>query len=210
MNQLPIIEQPVAASKNEKPEPTCSRGRYCFVSLGCPKNLVDSERMLGLLQLDGYQLVPEPADADFVVVNTCGFIEVGPRGVVTRRSDEMLDLQAQRGDLRGVIVSGLPGRTTARSSSSMSVRRSITWSACSRREEVTKVADRLIAGLDEQRLDVSPRAGACIRPTPERMRHHAAALCLPQDLGRLRPALHVLCDPQDARQARHQTDRRGS
>ena len=52
-----------------------SKGTYAFVSLGCPKNLVDSERMLGLLRLDGYQLVQEPDGADFVVVNTCGFIE---------------------------------------------------------------------------------------------------------------------------------------
>ncbi len=51
------------------------KGTYAFVSLGCPKNLVDSERMLGLLQIDGYQLVPDPDGADFVVVNTCGFIE---------------------------------------------------------------------------------------------------------------------------------------
>jgi len=52
-----------------------SKGTYAFVSLGCPKNLVDSERMLGLLRLDGYELVSEPDGADFVVVNTCGFIE---------------------------------------------------------------------------------------------------------------------------------------
>ena len=52
-----------------------AKGRYAFVSLGCPKNLVDSERMLGLLKLDGYQLIADPEDADFVVVNTCGFIE---------------------------------------------------------------------------------------------------------------------------------------
>jgi ribosomal protein S12 methylthiotransferase len=51
-----------------------SKGKYAFVSLGCPKNLVDSERMLGLLQLDGYELVNEPQGADFAVVNTCGFI----------------------------------------------------------------------------------------------------------------------------------------
>ena len=51
------------------------KGTYAFVSLGCPKNLVDSERMLGLLQLDGYRLVDNPDGADFVVVNTCGFIE---------------------------------------------------------------------------------------------------------------------------------------
>ena len=37
--------------------------------------MVDSERMLGVLQLDGYQLVGDPDGADFVVVNTCGFIE---------------------------------------------------------------------------------------------------------------------------------------
>ena len=51
------------------------KGTYAFVSLGCPKNTVDSERMLGLLQIDGYQLVQEPDGADFVVVNTCGFID---------------------------------------------------------------------------------------------------------------------------------------
>ena len=54
---------------------TQTKGKYAFVSLGCPKNLVDSERMLGLLQLDGYDLVREPVGADFVIVNTCGFIE---------------------------------------------------------------------------------------------------------------------------------------
>ena len=51
------------------------KGKYAFISLGCPKNLVDSERMLGLLQLDGYQLVDDPDGADFVIINTCGFIE---------------------------------------------------------------------------------------------------------------------------------------
>ena len=47
------------------------KGRYAFVSLGCPKNLVDSERMQGHLQLVGYELVDEPQGADFAVVNTC-------------------------------------------------------------------------------------------------------------------------------------------
>src|SRR5262245_7850677 len=46
-----------------------------FVSLGCPKNLVDSERMLGLLAQDGLAVAADPADADAVVVNTCGFLE---------------------------------------------------------------------------------------------------------------------------------------
>ncbi|MDY7096494.1 MAG: 30S ribosomal protein S12 methylthiotransferase RimO [Acidobacteriota bacterium] len=46
-----------------------------FVSLGCPKALVDSERILTQLRTDGYQVVPTYEDADVVVVNTCGFID---------------------------------------------------------------------------------------------------------------------------------------
>ncbi len=46
-----------------------------FVSLGCPKNLVDSERILTQLRLEGYQIIPTYEDADVVVVNTCGFID---------------------------------------------------------------------------------------------------------------------------------------
>ena len=46
-----------------------------FVSLGCPKALVDSERMMTQLREDGYALVPNYQDADVVVVNTCGFID---------------------------------------------------------------------------------------------------------------------------------------
>ena len=46
-----------------------------FVSLGCPKNLVDSEVMMGHLKQNGYEITAEAADAETVVVNTCGFIE---------------------------------------------------------------------------------------------------------------------------------------
>jgi ribosomal protein S12 methylthiotransferase len=46
-----------------------------FVSLGCPKNLVDSEVMMGILARAGYELTPRAADADVLVVNTCSFIE---------------------------------------------------------------------------------------------------------------------------------------
>ncbi|MCD6334117.1 MAG: 30S ribosomal protein S12 methylthiotransferase RimO [Candidatus Latescibacteria bacterium] len=45
-----------------------------LISLGCPKNLVDSERMLGLLERSGYALTEEAEEADVVIVNTCGFI----------------------------------------------------------------------------------------------------------------------------------------
>ena len=46
-----------------------------FVSLGCPKALVDSERILTQLRAEGYQIAPQYQQADVVVVNTCGFID---------------------------------------------------------------------------------------------------------------------------------------
>jgi ribosomal protein S12 methylthiotransferase len=52
-----------------------SSNKVGFVSLGCPKALVDSERILTQLKLDGYEIVPSYEDAELVVVNTCGFID---------------------------------------------------------------------------------------------------------------------------------------
>jgi ribosomal protein S12 methylthiotransferase len=52
-----------------------SNPKVGFVSLGCPKALVDSERILTQLRLEGYDVVPTYQDADVVVVNTCGFID---------------------------------------------------------------------------------------------------------------------------------------
>src|SRR6476660_8778042 len=50
-----------------------------FVSLGCPKNLVDSEVMMGHLKANGYQITADAAEADTVVVNTCGFIDTAKK-----------------------------------------------------------------------------------------------------------------------------------
>src|SRR5262249_19853885 len=75
-----------------------------FVSLGCSKNLVDSERMLGLLGQDGYAIVPDSEPADLVVVNTCGFIDAARQesiGVI----EEMLQ-RKRSGEVKGVIVAG--------------------------------------------------------------------------------------------------------
>src|SRR5881227_2505815 len=77
---------------------------FAFVSLGCPKNLVDSERMLGKLTQDGYTLVPKADGADVVIVNTCGFIEPARQesmGVIR----EMLALKKQ-GKVGAVVVAG--------------------------------------------------------------------------------------------------------
>ena len=80
------------------------KGAYALISLGCPKNLVDSERMAGLLGLDGYRMVAEPEGADFVVINTCGFIG-DARDESHAVIREMLQLKRQ-GRLGGVIVAG--------------------------------------------------------------------------------------------------------
>jgi ribosomal protein S12 methylthiotransferase len=132
-----------------------SKGTYAFVSLGCAKNLVDSERMLGLLRVDGYQLVGEPRGADFVVVNTCGFIDSAREesyGVIR----EMLDLK-RRGDVRGVIVSGcLAEREKERLLETCPEIDQLVGVFA--REEITKVADRLIGRLDEQRQVFRPAA----------------------------------------------------
>lgn len=52
-----------------------STNKVGFISLGCPKALVDSERILTQLQADGYQIVPDYHSAQVVIVNTCGFID---------------------------------------------------------------------------------------------------------------------------------------
>ena len=59
-----------------------------LVSLGCAKNLVDSEMMLGTLELGGYEVVEDPAEAELLLVNTCGFI----RPAVEEAVDEILRL----------------------------------------------------------------------------------------------------------------------
>lgn len=157
----PIVELTApAAEKTGRPP----KGSYAFISLGCPKNLVDSERMLGMLQLDGYQLVADPEGADFAVVNTCGFIEQA-RDESFAAIDEMLAMK-RRGDLRGVIVSGcLAERQQAEL---LQERPDIDYLVgVFGREEVTKVADRLIGGLDEQRTVFHP---APTHPLPDTAR----------------------------------------
>ena len=75
-----------------------------FVTLGCPKNTVDSEHMLGALVADGFRTVGDPAEADVAVVNTCAFL-----GSAVRESKDVIARVAalkHGGRLRGLIVAG--------------------------------------------------------------------------------------------------------
>jgi len=75
-----------------------------FVSLGCPKNLVDSERMLGLLAEDGLAITADASQADAIVINTCGFLEAS-------REESLAEIRRavamkQRGRCKRVVVAG--------------------------------------------------------------------------------------------------------
>ncbi len=165
MHRLPIVEssgESCGVAGGPLPavaplDPATCRGTFSMVSLGCPKNLVDGERMLGLLRNDGWQLVAEPKGSDIVIVNTCAFIDAS-RAESYAAIHEMLELKKQ-GETRGVIVSGclaerqkegllqeLPGLDAVIGVFS--------------RDEIAKAAERLIGGLGDQR--------SIFRPAPAR------------------------------------------
>jgi ribosomal protein S12 methylthiotransferase len=78
--------------------------RVGFVSLGCPKNLVDTEIMLGSLRRDGCAVSTDPAESDVIVVNTCGFIEPAKRESI----ETILEMAEHKktGRCRRLVVAG--------------------------------------------------------------------------------------------------------
>ena len=75
-----------------------------MVSLGCPKNTVDSERVLGDLVASGYDLTPDEEDAEIIIVNTCGFIESAKKESV----EAILEMARKKidGNCKQLIVTG--------------------------------------------------------------------------------------------------------
>ena len=78
--------------------------RIAFVSLGCAKNLVDSEKMLGTLAQNGCAVTTDPDDADAIVINTCGFLEAS-RAEAHEAIAEAVT-QKKTGRCRKVVVTG--------------------------------------------------------------------------------------------------------
>jgi len=111
---MPVKDLMVSGSLNLKPESKEERApenphleppqRVGFVSLGCPKNLVDSEVMMGLLARAGAELTPRAEDADVIVVNTCSFIESAQQESV----NTILEMAAHKtgGKAKKLIVAG--------------------------------------------------------------------------------------------------------
>ena len=94
---------PLSGNASPAPSvPACAK--VGFVSLGCPKNLVDSEVMMGLLQRHGYALTPRAEEADVLVVNTCSFIAPAQQESVATIL-EMAE-HKKRGTAKKLIVAG--------------------------------------------------------------------------------------------------------
>ena len=160
---MPVIQLPLTP----KPAPPVDapKGTYAFVSLGCPKNLVDSERMLGRLAQEGYALVPDADGADVVVVNTCGFIEPARQeslGVIR----EMLALK-QQGRVGAVVVAGCLAERK-KDDLLAEVPEVDHIVGVFGREEITQVVDRVLSQRLEQR--------SLFRPAPVRAQEDTARL----------------------------------
>lgn len=100
--QTTTLETPKKVLSEQAGNGPSTGSRIGFISLGCPKNLVDSERILTQLRTEGYDVVPTYQDADLVIVNTCGFIDAA----VQESLDTIGEALAENGK---VIVTGCLG-----------------------------------------------------------------------------------------------------
>ena len=153
VKSLPLSEVSVFHASGS----SVAKGNFAFISLGCPKNTVDSERMLGKLAQDGYALQPDADGADVVVVNTCGFIEPARQESLARHP-------------RDARAEERPGRSAR--SSSPAAWPSGSAKCCSKqvpevdqivgvfgREEIAEVVDRRRCASSDR-----PNSGRCSAP----------------------------------------------
>ncbi len=133
--------------------------RISFVSLGCPKALVDSERIITRLRAEGYELARHHQGADVVIVNTCGFLD-------SAREESLSAIGGALAENGKVIVTGClgaePGRITARYPNVLAV------TGPQQYESVLDAVHRAVPPLHDPFLDLVPPQG--IKLTP---RHYA-------------------------------------
>lgn len=141
------------------------KASFSFVSLGCPKNLVDSEKMIGDLAQSGYVLSAEANGSDVVVINTCGFIEPARQESLSVIR-EMLELKRQ-GRIGSVVVAGcLAERQKELLLEEVPEVDQIV--GVFGREQIPEVVDRAVTGRMEQR--------SLFRPAPVRALDDTARL----------------------------------
>jgi ribosomal protein S12 methylthiotransferase len=157
---MPAVSLPQTNSST--PASGSGKGTYAFISLGCPKNLVDSERMLGKLAQDGYALQPDADGADVVVVNTCGFIEPARQESLSVIR-EMLE-KKKEGKVGAVVVAGCLAERQ-RDMLLETVPEVDQIVGVFGREEIAQVVDRAVAQQSEQRSLFRPVAVKALEDT---------------------------------------------
>ncbi len=158
-------------------------GRVGFISLGCAKATVDSERILTGLRVRGYEIADTFESADIVMVNTCGFIEAA--------IDESLDAIAEAVDRNGqVLVTGCLGARRDLIEKRFPQLLAITGPQST--EQVLNVIDRILPRRHEPYLDVVPPGGIKLTPRhyayvkiSEGCNNHCTFCIIPQLRGRL-------------------------
>jgi ribosomal protein S12 methylthiotransferase len=172
--------------------------KVSFVSLGCPKNLVDSEVILGRLAQAGWALCERTEDSDIVIINTCGFLGEA-RAESVRVVDQAIRLRDE-GRIRGVVVAGcLPQRDPREALEALGRADAILGSDS--REHIVPTCDALLEGaplpklrvtadlprfeVDRDRLRLTPRHFAYLRLS-EGCSHTCAFCVIPKIKGRFR------------------------
>ncbi len=144
----------MSASVSDRPAPKIS-----FVSLGCPKALVDSERIVTRLRAEGYELAKNHSGADAVIVNTCGFLD-------SAKAESLAAIRTALSENGKVIVTGCMGaEPEAISAVAPGV---LSISGPQAYETVMDAVHRAVAPLHDPFLDLVPEQGVKLTP-----RHYA-------------------------------------
>jgi len=182
--ELPIVSRDLTAEMSSSADREKALGRCSLIALGCPKNLVDGERILGLLRDAGWEMTVDPEEADIVVINTCGFLR-SAREESFAVIEEMLKLK-RKGKIRGVIVAGclVERDRQALLDRFPEVDQLVNVFA---RDEITEAAARIQNGIQEQRTIFQP---ASVVPLDDRRRlrvtpRHLAYLKISEGCDRL-------------------------
>lgn len=125
------------------------KGTVAFTSLGCDKNRVDSEVMLGILQKRGYQAIADEAEADLIVVNTCCFI----RDALEESIETILEMAKYKteGNCKGLIVTGCLGQRYEKEFfDELPEVDAVLGTAAY--EEIADAADRILSGEEKLKL----------------------------------------------------------
>jgi ribosomal protein S12 methylthiotransferase len=193
MTNTAKIKAPAAASRAAAPGTAPKVG---FVSLGCPKALVDSERILTKLRAEGYAVAPDYANADVVVVNTCGFLD-------SAKAESLEAIGEAMAENGRVIVTGCFGVEESRIRASFPGVLAVTGPH--QYEQVVAAVHEAVPPLHDPFVDLVPPEGLHLTP-----RHYAylkisegcnnrCAFCIiPSLRGDLqsRPAAHVMTEAE--------------